>query len=351
MIESSNQAGDSIGERVAIGVEIAESATRLTAALANAARADNSPALSCTRSQRRWYARLPTPPSPAAALEALHTLIERTLQESGYVVDASPNALSIGVAFQGEADSERGRILGMRSAEGWEGYPLAKRLAERWGGHVCIETATAAAALAEAHLGVGQGQISLLYVSLGRNVTSAYVLDGRIARGTHGRAGRLGHWFVAPDGPRCACGIKGHLDPLASAQSLVRNAIGRASASDESTAAMLRISGGRAEAMTAAQVVQLAAEGDLAATEVVSAAREALALTFANLIAMLDPGLIVVGGALAAAGDAYFAPLNQQTHALCAAYAPGEAIAQIVPGALEPFAALDGALWLAMNRN
>jgi len=350
MLETVSQPDVYVGERVAIGVEIADSATRFTAMLAPiraTPHASDASEITAPQSQRRWYARLPAPPSPIAALDALHTLIERALRESGFVVNTTPGALSIGVAFQGEVDAAQGRILGMRSAEGWEEYPLAARLAERCGGSVSIETATDAAALVEAQRGAGRAQRSLLYALLARNVTSAFVLDGRIAHGAHGRAGRLGHWYVAPDGPRCACGMRGHLDPLASAQSLVRNAIGRASASDESTAAMLRIADGRAEAMTAAQVVQLAAQGDPAAGEVVGAAQAALALAFANLIAVLDPGLIVVGGPLVEAGDAFFAPLNAQTQALCADWAPVGTTARIVPGALEPFAALAGALWLA----
>jgi glucokinase len=120
--------------------------------------------------------------------------------------------------------------------------------------------------------------------------------------------------------------------------------IGRASASDESTAAMLRISGGRAEAMSATQVVEIAAMGDAAAQSVIEDAAKALASVLAALCLTLDPGSIVIGGSLALAQPYYFQMLNERlrTHIAGVINPP-----QVVPGALEPNAALTGAGILA----
>src|SRR5579862_1209875 len=267
-------------------VEITDGATRLLVTLSPADGA------------RRWYTRLPPPVEPDAALDALNTLLTRALTQA-----ADGDAPTrIGVAFWGEVDAARGRTLGARMPAEWDNFPLAERLVARWDGSVRLESGVNAAALAEARLGAGQGYPSMLYVSLTRAVAAALVSEGRIQRGALGRAGRFGHWLIYPNGqtlagkpaPRCACGTLGHLDPIASAQSLVRSAIGRASATDESTAAMLRISGGRAEAMTATQVVELATQGDPAAVSAVDDALDALALALANIVALLDPGVIVI---------------------------------------------------------
>lgn len=347
-----------------VGLEIAESGARLAVTLSAAPDA------------RRWQARLSAQPTPAEALDAIHTLIARTLREDGahdeqaaalMATDGQPTvepfpevACAIGVAFGGALDAAQGRThetFGARLAPGWEGFPLGERLAARCGGPVRVETVTNAAALAEAQLGAGRGYDGVLYALLGRGVTSALVVGGRVWRGAQGRAGMLGHWLVYPSAlgaeteatltTRCICGLRGHLDPIASAQSMTRIMIGRASDSDESMAAMLRISGRRAEAMTAPQVVELAAAGDPAATSVVDEALDALAVTFANLITTLDPGVIVIGGPLANAGDRFYAPLRARVAALCAPYRLGVAPPAIVGGALEPSAALRGAALLA----
>jgi len=327
-----------------IGLEIADSAMRLTVTLG------------AEPGARRWHARLGAPPEPAEALDAIHALIARALASE------APNVVStaIGVAFWGAVDAARGQIagtFGARLAPGWEDFSLGERLAARWGGPVRIETATNAAALAEAQLGAGRGYDGVLYALLGRSVTSALVIGGRVWRGASGRAGLLGHWLASPESPlkgeagaagpapapRCICGMRGHLDPIASAQSLTRTMIGRASDDDASHAAMLRISGRRAEAMTAPQVVELAATGDPAAVSVLDDALDPLAVALANLVAVLDPGVIVIGGPLADAGDRFYAPLRERVATLSAPYRLGAEPPPIVAGALEPFAALRGA--------
>jgi glucokinase len=120
--------------------------------------------------------------------------------------------------------------------------------------------------------------------------------------------------------------------------------IGHASASDESTAAMLRVSGGRAEAMSAAQVVKLAVAGDPAAQSVVQDAVEALADALAALSLMLDPGCIVIGGPLALADGYYFQALDKR---LRDRLGDRTLLPTVVPGQLEPNAALIGAGILA----
>jgi glucokinase len=324
---------DAAGDGVTLGVEIAQGATRLTVGRPRGAEV------------RRWLTRLPTTPTPEDGLAAIHTLVERALAEGG-----SPpgGVVRLGVAVWGTVDAEQGIIRTLPQAPSWENMSLGARLAERWGPAVHVESATNASALAEAELGAGKNASPLLYVLLARNVTSALVVNGRVIHGAHGMEGALGHWLVRPDGPRCACGTPGHLDPLASAQSLVRNMIGRASDSAESTAAMLRVTGGRAEAITAAQVMRLAAEGEPAASAVVDEALDGLSAALANLVASLDPAAIVIGGPFVEAGEDFFAPLRLRLDVLCG---PFMHTPPVVPGALEPHAALAGALLLADGRD
>lgn len=311
-----------------VGVEITDSGMRIVAALA------------AERVARRWYTRLAAPPSATETVEHVYALIARVLAESG-MPSAGERPVDIGVALAGQVDTARGMVRDVRLAVGWKDFPLAAALAARWGGMVVLQTTTQAAALAEARLGAGRGHDNLLYLLLGRSISAGLVLDGKVYHGPRGRAGDLAHWLVRPGGPRCSCGAQGHLEPIASAQSLVRTMIGRAVDHEQSNAAMLRISGGRAEAMTAEQVVRLAAEGDPVARAVVDEALDALAPALANLSVALDLPAIIVGGPLALAGADFLDPLSARLDALRSPTTPAPLL---LAGELEPAAALIGAV-------
>jgi glucokinase len=312
-----------------IGIEIAQSATRVTVIAAP------------DPSARRWHARFTAPPTPDELVAELSALIARARADLSQPDDN--DAPAVGVAFWGDVDTERGVVLDKRLGPGWLGFPLAARLGEVLRAPVRLEIGTAVAALAEWRQGAGRGSRTLLYVHNARAITSTIVAAGTLVRGAAGAGGMLGHMRIAPDGARCACGGRGHLDPVASAQAIVRTMIGRAADSDESTAAMLAISGRRAEAMTAAQVVTLAVRGDAIAAGIVGEATAALALALANAATVIGPDRIVIGGPLVEAGEAFFAPLNARFAALVETY---QAPAPIVPAALEPYAALLGAIGL-----
>lgn len=324
-----------------VGVDLADSGTRLVATVLEPVLGPvlgPTMAADAVRAARRWYTRLPEPPSATEAVTHLNVLIARALAESG--MEPGAPGIALGVALAGEVDTRRGVVRGVRLASGWEDFPLARTLGGRWGGPVAVLTTTQAAALGEARLGAGRGKPDLVYLLLGRGVSAALIMDGRLAVGAHGRAGDLAHWLALPGGPRCACGAQGHLDPIASAQSLVRAMIGLAVDQPESNARMLAVSGGRAEAMTAEQVARLAAEGDPVARGVVDRALDALAPALANLVAALDPDAIVVGGPLAGV-RAFLDPLEDRVAALCQ---PFTTAPPLLGGELEPVAALSGAV-------
>lgn len=322
--------------RTVAGIELADSGMRLVVAL------------SPERGARRWSTRLPQPPTAGEAVAAMHELLARALRESGDpAAESHEPDVAVGVALAGKVDPRRGVVRQVPLAEGWHDFPLADALTQRWGAPAVVQSTTQAAALAEARQGAGQGHADVLYLLLGRSVSAALVLGGVVYPGAHGLAGDLAHWHVAADGPLCSCGQRGHLGPIASAQSIVRAMIGRAVDHPESSAAMQAITGGRAEAMTAAQVAELAAGGDPVAREVLDEALGALAGALANLIVALDPDAIVVGGPLALASGDALDPLTAKVRALLE---PRPDLPPLLAGELEPAAALMGAVLSAAER-
>ncbi|HEY7848832.1 MAG TPA: ROK family protein [Ktedonobacterales bacterium] len=313
------QSTDSAGQ---VGVELADLATRLAVAL---------PGEMCGQMGRVRRSRFERPPEPEAVIERIGALVESL---------GAPVAAGVGVAFWGRVEPVRGEVADARAGAAWAGFPFGARLAARLGAPVRLMTGVSAAARAEALAGAAAGRSPLLYVHLGRRVTSALALDGVPLLGAHYDAGRLGHWQTGLDGPRCACGAQGHLDPLVSAQSLVRLAIGVAADDEDTLAAIHRVTGMRAEALTAAQLIGLARDGVRPLRDLVEYALDALAGALANLVMTLDPAVIVIGGPLALADEVFFVWLRERLAAHLAGAPP-----EIAAAACEPFGALRGAIW------
>lgn len=309
-----------------IGIEIADLGVRIAVAIASDASG---------QPERVMHARFDAPPTPDEALARIEALCASAITPSSAVLGR------VGVAVWGGVNSAAGEISDVRYSSAWAGFPFARALTERLLAPVALTTGVHAAARAEALVGSGAGQSPMLYVHLGRSVSSAFVVDGTPIAGAHGAEGRLGHWQTGMDGPRCQCGAYGHLEPLASAQSLVRLAIGAAADDDETLAAIHRMTGVRAEAMTAAQVVALARDGARPLRELVDHVVAALASALSNLVVTLDPALIVIGGPLALADGVFFDWLSQQVAARLDGVAEPPPIR---PATTEPRGALIGAL-------
>lgn len=317
---------DSAEWRGVLGVEIADAGTRLALV------ASPGPGA------RRWRSQVTTAPLPDELITRIASLVTDVVRDTGRPVS------QLGVAVWGDVEYRAGTVARLPPLAVWNDFPLASRLRDVLGVPVIVDTATNAAALAECTLGSGQTYSPALYVHVGRSVTGAVVDSGRVAHGSFGLAGHLGHWIVGTNGPRCSCGAVGHLDPVASAQAIVRNVIGRASGSEESHAAMLRIANGRAEAMTVAQVVRLARDGDPAARSVLDEALDALAIALADLTALLDPAIIILGGAASLAGQDFVEPVAHRLKQLMSGWRTSP---PVVAGRLEPGAVLSGAYLLA----
>lgn len=251
---------------------------------------------------------LEQPPSPAEAVERIAGLAREMIPET-----ADPGAISfVGVAVWGQVDPERGEITDARFGAEWAHAPFAARLAEALGAPVRLTTGVRAAARAESLVGEGKGRSPLLYVHLGRTLASALVIDGATLVGAHYDEGRLNHWQTGLDGPRCGCGAYGHLGPLVSGQSLIRLAIGAAADDEETLAAIHRVTGGRAEALTVSQLVRLASQPVPPLRELLDYAVDALAGALANLALTLDPESILIGGSLAQGDDAFVQWLRER---------------------------------------
>jgi glucokinase len=317
-----------------LGVEISNSGMRQAVALADL----HGHVVYHTRKQLH----LP-PAGPEAAL-----LLQQMLSETCLPERLKGNrVLRCGVAVGAPVDARSGLVRAMHRAEGWENLPLKDLLEQHAGIPTIVENDANAAAIGEATFGAGVGEHNLVYIGLGRGIGAGILLNNAIYHGATTMAGEIGHTLVKEDGPLCPCGRRGHLEAIASAQAIVRTMIGRSVEYPETEEAIRRATGGRAEAMTVEQVFRIAHEGDPVAQRVIGEALHYLSIGLANLVNVLDPGVIIVGGAVALAGDLLFEPLRQMVPPLC--LRPASEPIKILPSALGSDATLKGAVALALQ--
>ncbi|RKN09829.1 ROK family protein [Streptomyces radicis] len=234
-----------------------------------------------------------------------------------------------GVVVPGIVD-ERAGVAVYSANLGWRDLPLRRLLTERLDGiPVALGHDVRAGGLAEGRLGAGAGYERFLFIALGTGIAGAIGIEGRVEPGAHGGAGEIGHVIVRPRGARCGCGQHGCLETVASAA-----AIGRAWATASET-----------PGATAADAARAVVAGDARAASLWRDAVDGLADGLLTGVRLLDPGLVVVGGGLAEAGETLLAPLRTAL----AARTTFQRAPEILPAALGDAAGCLGAGLLAWD--
>jgi glucokinase len=217
---------------------------------------------------------------------------------------------AVGVGAAGFVDASRSVVMFSPHLD-WRKEPLRARVAERVRVPVVVDNDANTAALAESRFGAGRGHRFVLCVTMGTGIGGALVLDDRVYRGAHGMAGEFGHIQVVPQGHRCPCGNRGCWEQYASGNALVREAREFVAASSPMARRLGELCGGDPAALDGPHVTQAAREGDPLALELLADVGTWLGLGLAGMAAAFDPGCIVVGGGLSAAGELLLGPTRQ----------------------------------------
>ncbi len=263
--------------------------------------------------------------------------------------------LRVGVAVGGLVDASQGIVRTLHHAHGWNDFPLQDYLAKRLDRPCIIDNNANAAALAEVVFGAASANDTfqraservVLYVGLGRGIGGGLVVNGKIYHGASSIAGEIGHMLVKEDGPKCSCGSYGHLEAIASAQAISRAMIGLSVEHPETEAAIRRLTAARAERITAEQVFRLAAAGDPVAQGITRQVYTYLGIALANIVHVINPGVIILGGQVARAGELLTLPLQERLQDLCLKAACQSL--RVVQGSLGSEANLVGAVTLALQ--
>ena len=317
-----------------VGIEISGSGARQSVALAN---------LDGTILHRICRP-LDYVPDSGTALELVGSMLDEVTRPEALL---DGRILRVGVAVGGLVDATRGVVRTLYHAHGWDNFPLQDYFAERLDAPCIIDNNANAAALAEVQRGIGIGERVVLYVGLGRGIGGALVVNGKIYHGMTCTAGEIGHMFVKENGPQCSCGGLGHLEGIASAQAIARTMISLSVEYPETQTAIRAITDGRVESITADQVFLLAAQGDQIAQHVVNEVETYLGIALANIVHLVNPSMIILGGAVTTASDLLVKSLQARLERLCLSAATQNL--RVVQGSLGAEANLVGAVTLALQ--
>lgn len=236
-------------------------------------------------------------------LELARRAIREVLAQAGDVQLAG-----IGFALSGLVDAEAGRWRYSPHFDAAD-IPVADRFAREFHVPVRLHNDAHAAALGERLRGAGRGVADLVVIRAGVGIGAGIILGGHLYRGPQYGAGEIGHTIVDEAGPRCSCGNFGCLEAVAGAPAVARRAVkllqqGRSSDLAERV-------GGDLSALHARIVIEAALDGDPLARAVVAETGHYLGMGIANVINLLAPSLVVVGGGLALAGELLLAPARE----------------------------------------
>lgn len=234
-----------------------------------------------------------------AIVEVIHEL------SKSHVVEA------VGVGAAGWIDADRTTVLFAPNLA-WRDEPLRERVAHAVGLPVLIENDGNTAAWAEFRFGAGRGvDDSMVLFTIGTGVGGGLIIDGEVLRGSHGIAGEIGHARSVPDGHHCRCGRRGCLEQYASGSALVRFAREAAENDPGSAGLLLEMSGGAAKDITGPMVTRAAMAGDAAAVAAFEQVGYWLGPALADVVQVVDPQVLVIGGGVAEAGDLLLSPAER----------------------------------------
>lgn len=246
---------------------------------------------------------------PSRAEEGLDACIGAVFEAMSHAAeeaDVAPTGLAaIGMCSAGWVDSERGVVPAAPQLPGWHDVPITRILSERFGVPAYLENDANAAALGENVFGAGRGTRHMVYITVSTGVGGGIIADGRLYGGAKGSAGEIGHTIIDPSGPRCGCGNYGCLEALASGTAIGKRGEDAAARGESMALAELKRREGR---ITGQDVTEAALNGDASSREILAEAGRFLGIALANLVNLLSPELILLGGGVTHAGDLLLAP-------------------------------------------
>jgi glucokinase len=232
----------------------------------------------------------------AAGLAAVKSAIDAVIAASTKAEGASHSLAGIGICAPGPLDPFNGVVLNPPNVLCWRNFPLAAEVSRIFNVPVKLENDANAAALAETIWGAGRGYQTVFYTTIGTGIGTGIVIGGRIYNGRTGAAAEGGHMSIDYRGPLCGCGKPGCIEVLASGHAIARRARAKVAADPVRGSALLQVAGGNVDAINGEMVGAAFSAGDPLARETLMETVDLLAIWLSNIVDLLEPDVIIIGG-------------------------------------------------------
>ncbi|MBN2474741.1 MAG: ROK family protein [Pirellulales bacterium] len=299
--------------------------------------------------------------------------IRQQIEQIGRPLIQRYEIAAVGVGFGGPVDASSGRTITSHQVAGWDDFPLTDWCRRLFGLPAALGNDSDLAGLAEARFGAGRGRRVVFYTNAGSGIGGALVIDGRLYHGGGGVASEIGHlrpglqsdhpdqtiesiasgWGIAAAAQaRLTEPSSVPLGPLtdgarpALPEAVRQRLIEREEADEADAAELLEQCEGQVDRLTAAMVGRAAGEGNQLARGVFQHACQVYGWAIAQMITLLAPEVVVIGGGVSLVGEEFWlAPLRQQVARYV--FPPLKGTVRLVPAELGEEVVLHGALAIA----
>jgi glucokinase len=245
---------------------------------------------------------------PRAGLDAVKAVIDQVSSSA----NGHDSIRAIGICSPGPLDPIAGVVINPPNLPCWRNFHLASEISQIYGVPVKVDNDANAAALAETLWGAGRGYRNVFYASIGTGIGTGIVFDGRIYHGRTGAAAEGGHMTIDYRGPRCGCGKPGCIEALASGPAIARRARAALSTQPGLHSTLLDLATGNIENITSQMVGQAYASGDPLAIKLLRETVEYLSVWLGNIVDLLEPDVIIMGGGVASMLLPFFTDIRDQ---------------------------------------
>lgn len=236
------------------------------------------------------------PDGRVRVLQRVFECVRRAIAASGV---SRERILGMGIAHSGVIDARKGLVLSFpRPGQmvQWKNVPLQAIFEKEFHLPCLLEDSVRTMATAERHFGLGRDMDDFIFLEVGMGIGAAVFFEGKLYRGGGGKAGEFGHITVDENGPLCSCGNNGCLESVASCAAIIQ--AGRLAIERGVDSRIRDLALGDLNQISIEVIAQAAAENDSLAFRVLQEASSYIARGLADLVNLLNPRLIIFGGAL-----------------------------------------------------
>jgi len=224
-------------------------------------------------------------------------ITQAIVESIGVIRQSHPGIAAIGMGLPGIVDSVNGIVHELSNVPGWSEVPLRDIIGSAAGLPTIIENDANAMAYGEWKYGAARGKLNVVCVTLGTGVGGGLILNGQLHRGANLGAGEIGHMHYDPKGPAAIYGNTGAIEKIVGNREIIER--------------MEAIYGSDFPNASPARLTEMAHSGDARANALWEAIGTEIGIVLSDVVWLLNPDAIVLGGGVARAGELIFAPIRR----------------------------------------